>query len=143
MKAGAAYANGVASGASVFGAFSCAGVEELASASTRAATASAIGRDRGVFIALILSVPNGTVGREGQMLRPGPCVVNLNGTGVDIMHGAMNTRATDALYTILPIAGWAPDRAREVQITDDVDPMLPTPFRIGETSAAALAAVGL
>src|SRR5215470_18500609 len=59
------------------------------------------------------------------------------------MHAAMNTRATDALRTILPIAGWAPDRARDVQITDDADPILPTPFRIGETSAAALAAVGL
>ncbi len=49
----------------------------------------------------------------------------------------------DALRTILPIAGWSEDRAREVEITGDTDPILPTPFRIGETSAAALAAIGL
>src|SRR5213082_1030390 len=49
----------------------------------------------------------------------------------------------DALRTILPVAGWRDERAREVEITGDTDPILPTPFRIGETSAAALAAVGL
>src|SRR6266403_1460211 len=49
----------------------------------------------------------------------------------------------DALRTILPVAGWGEDRAREVEITGGTDPILPTPFRIGETSAAALAAVGL
>ena len=49
----------------------------------------------------------------------------------------------DALRTILPVAGWRDERAREVEITGDADPILPTPFRIGETSAAALAAVGL
>ncbi|HCH10881.1 MAG TPA: carnitine dehydratase [Dehalococcoidia bacterium] len=49
----------------------------------------------------------------------------------------------DALRTILPIAGWAEDRASEVEITGDSDPILPTPFLIGETSAAALSAVGL
>jgi crotonobetainyl-CoA:carnitine CoA-transferase CaiB-like acyl-CoA transferase len=49
----------------------------------------------------------------------------------------------DALRTILPIAGWADERAREVEIAGGTDPILPTPFRIGETSAAALAAVGL
>ena len=49
----------------------------------------------------------------------------------------------DSLRTILPIAGWSEDRARAVEITGDSDPILPTPFRIGETSAAALAAVGL
>ncbi|MGH7353138.1 MAG: CoA transferase [Candidatus Rokuibacteriota bacterium] len=49
----------------------------------------------------------------------------------------------DALRTILPIAGWDARRLREVAITDDTDPILPTPFRIGETSAAALGAVGL
>jgi crotonobetainyl-CoA:carnitine CoA-transferase CaiB-like acyl-CoA transferase len=59
------------------------------------------------------------------------------------MHPAMDARATDALRTILPIAGWGEDRARAVEITGDTDPILPTPFRIGETSAAALAAVGL
>jgi hypothetical protein len=49
----------------------------------------------------------------------------------------------DALRTILPIAGWGEERARAVDITGGADPILPTPFRIGETSAAALAAVGL
>jgi crotonobetainyl-CoA:carnitine CoA-transferase CaiB-like acyl-CoA transferase len=49
----------------------------------------------------------------------------------------------DALRTILPVAGWDGERARAVEITGGPDPILPTPFRIGETSAAALAAVGL
>ena len=49
----------------------------------------------------------------------------------------------DALRTLLPIAGWLEERAREVQITGGTDPILPTPFRISETSTAALAAVGL
>ncbi|MCD5398400.1 MAG: CoA transferase [Dehalococcoidia bacterium] len=49
----------------------------------------------------------------------------------------------DALRTLLPIAGWTEDRTREVEITGDSDPILPTPFLIGETSAAALSAVGL
>src|SRR5438128_1074281 len=49
----------------------------------------------------------------------------------------------DALRTILPVAGWSEDRARTVEISRDTDPILPTPFRIGETSAAALGAVGL
>jgi crotonobetainyl-CoA:carnitine CoA-transferase CaiB-like acyl-CoA transferase len=51
--------------------------------------------------------------------------------------------ADEALRTILPIAGWSAERARAVEITGGADPILPTPFRIGETSAAALAAVGL
>ena len=49
----------------------------------------------------------------------------------------------DALRTILPAAGFSEDRGRAVEISKDRDPLLPTPFRIGETSAAALAAVGL
>jgi crotonobetainyl-CoA:carnitine CoA-transferase CaiB-like acyl-CoA transferase len=49
----------------------------------------------------------------------------------------------DALRTILPIAGWSEDPIRAVDITGGTDPILPTPFRIGDTSAAALAAVGL
>src|SRR5215831_6988278 len=48
-----------------------------------------------------------------------------------------------ALRTILPVAGWNAERSRAVEITGVGDPILPTPFRIGETSAAALAAVGL
>jgi crotonobetainyl-CoA:carnitine CoA-transferase CaiB-like acyl-CoA transferase len=49
----------------------------------------------------------------------------------------------DALRTILPIAGWLEERSRAVEISGGSDPILPTPFRISETSSAALAAVGL
>jgi crotonobetainyl-CoA:carnitine CoA-transferase CaiB-like acyl-CoA transferase len=49
----------------------------------------------------------------------------------------------DALHTLLPIAGWGEQRARAVEITGGSDPILPTPFRIGETAAAALSALGL
>jgi crotonobetainyl-CoA:carnitine CoA-transferase CaiB-like acyl-CoA transferase len=48
-----------------------------------------------------------------------------------------------ALRTLLPIAGWAQERAGAAEISGGNDPILPTPFRIGETSAAAIAAVGL
>jgi crotonobetainyl-CoA:carnitine CoA-transferase CaiB-like acyl-CoA transferase len=48
-----------------------------------------------------------------------------------------------ALRTLLPIAGWPEERASEVTITGGTDPILPTPFRISETAAAALAATGL
>jgi crotonobetainyl-CoA:carnitine CoA-transferase CaiB-like acyl-CoA transferase len=58
------------------------------------------------------------------------------------MQSAMD-RAVDALRTIVPIAYWGDERVRAANITGDADPILPTPFRIGETSAAALAAVGL
>ena len=55
--------------------------------------------------------------------------------------------AHDALRTILPVAGWSPEAAEEragsVEFTGGADPVLPTPFRIGETSAAALAATGV
>ena len=49
----------------------------------------------------------------------------------------------DALSTLLPIAGWPEERARVVEITGGTDPILPTPYRIGETSTAALSAIGL
>jgi crotonobetainyl-CoA:carnitine CoA-transferase CaiB-like acyl-CoA transferase len=48
-----------------------------------------------------------------------------------------------ALRTILPVAGWPGSLADEVEFTGGLDPILPTPFRIGETAAATLAAVGL
>ncbi len=48
-----------------------------------------------------------------------------------------------ALSTLLPIAGWDAGRASEVEFCGGADPILPTPFRIGETAAASLAAVGL
>src|SRR3989454_10705508 len=53
------------------------------------------------------------------------------------------TMSNDALRPLLPIAGWPEERARAVEITGGTDPLLPTPFRIGETSTAALAAIGL
>ena len=49
----------------------------------------------------------------------------------------------EALRTILPIAGWSETRTRDVDITGAADPILPTPFRLGETSTGTLAAVGL
>src|SRR5215468_8934116 len=51
--------------------------------------------------------------------------------------------AHDTLRTILPVAGWSPEIARDVEITGGSDPVLPTPFRIGAAGAAALAATGL
>src|SRR5688500_11096322 len=59
-------------------------------------------------------------------------------------YGARSpTMSHDALRTILPVAGWPEERARSVEITGGADPILPTPFRIGETAAATLAATGL
>ena len=49
----------------------------------------------------------------------------------------------EALRTLLPIAGWPEKHASSVEITGALDPILPTPFRITETAAASLAAVGL
>jgi len=47
------------------------------------------------------------------------------------------------LQTILPLADWSEKRAHEVEFIGALDPLLPTPFKITETAAAALAAVGL
>jgi crotonobetainyl-CoA:carnitine CoA-transferase CaiB-like acyl-CoA transferase len=52
-------------------------------------------------------------------------------------------RVAEALRSLLPIAGWADERGRAMTFTGGGDPLLPTPFRLAETSAAALAAVGL
>ena len=49
----------------------------------------------------------------------------------------------EILKTIMPIAGWPESRANEPELTGGTDPLLPTPFRIGESSAATLAAIGL
>ena len=49
----------------------------------------------------------------------------------------------DALRTLLPYAGWSEEYARTATFTGGADPVLPTSFRLGETSAATLAAVGL
>src|SRR5260370_11670605 len=47
-----------------------------------------------------------------------------------------STMAYDALRTIMPIAGWPEERAREVEISVGADPVLPTRFRIGPAGAA-------
>ncbi len=49
----------------------------------------------------------------------------------------------EILRTLLPIAGWDEERAQGLTITGGTDPILPTSFRIGDTSTAALSAVGL
>ena len=51
--------------------------------------------------------------------------------------------SNQALSTILSTVGWDTQSADKVEITGGADPVLPTPFRIGETAAASLAAVGL
>ena len=48
-----------------------------------------------------------------------------------------------ALQTLLPLAGWSEDRLREIEFIGNLDPILPTSFRITETAAATLAMVGL
>lgn len=55
----------------------------------------------------------------------------------------MATVSDNTLSALLPTAGWDPKRAAAVEIRGGADPILPTPFRIGETAAASLAAVGL
>ena len=48
-----------------------------------------------------------------------------------------------ALASILMSVGWSSGLAAGVEFRGGADPILPTPFRIGETSAAAVGAVGL
>src|ERR1700733_13501281 len=48
-----------------------------------------------------------------------------------------------ALRTLVLVAGLDPERARTVEFTGGLDPILPTSFKIGETSAATVAAIGL
>ena len=49
----------------------------------------------------------------------------------------------ETLSGLLSVAGWDPRRAAEVEISNAVDPILPTPFRIGQAAAASLSAIGL
>ena len=51
--------------------------------------------------------------------------------------------SNEALRSILPIADWSERQVAEVAFTGGVDPVLPTPFRIGAAAAAAVAATGL
>src|SRR5919201_1544980 len=67
MKAGAAYANGVASGPSAFGDFSWAKFGDVPRASTKLTTASTVGADRGV---LIVAPRRASQSKSGPMLRP-------------------------------------------------------------------------
>src|SRR5262247_932068 len=53
------------------------------------------------------------------------------------------TTPDEALRTILLIAGWGDREATDVTFTGGVDPVLPTPFRIGAAGAATLAAAAL
>src|SRR5262249_17197626 len=53
------------------------------------------------------------------------------------------TTPTQALRSIVPIAGWGEAQAADVTFTGGADPVLPTPFRIGTAGAATLAAAGL
>ena len=51
--------------------------------------------------------------------------------------------SNDVLSNLLTVAGWSEQRANEAVITGGSDPLIPTPFRVGEASTAALAATGL
>ena len=53
------------------------------------------------------------------------------------------TADNSIVENLFAIPGWDVARASEIEITGGGDPILPTPFRIGETAAASLAAVGL
>ena len=49
----------------------------------------------------------------------------------------------ELLESLMAIPGWERARAGGVEFTGGGDPILPTPFRIGETASASLGAVGL
>jgi crotonobetainyl-CoA:carnitine CoA-transferase CaiB-like acyl-CoA transferase len=53
------------------------------------------------------------------------------------------TTPNEALRAILSIAGWGDTQAAHVTFTGGVDPVLPTPFRIGAAGAATIAASGI
>ncbi len=53
------------------------------------------------------------------------------------------TVSDQILSTLRTVPGCDREQASRVSFTGGVDPILPTPFRIGETAAASLAAVGL
>ena len=66
-----------------------------------------------------------------------------NGWGPRLEAYEIMAEPNGALRMILPIAGWCDGQAADVVFTGGVDPVLPTPFRIGAAGAAALAASGL
>ena len=49
----------------------------------------------------------------------------------------------ETLSMLLSISGCDAQRAAEVEIAGEMDPVLPTPFRITEAASASLSAVGL
>ena len=49
----------------------------------------------------------------------------------------------ETLSRLLSVPGWDAQRASAVDISGGTDPILPTPFRIGEAATASLAAIGL
>jgi crotonobetainyl-CoA:carnitine CoA-transferase CaiB-like acyl-CoA transferase len=53
------------------------------------------------------------------------------------------TTPSNALRSILPAVGLPAGQAEGVAFTGDIDPILPTPFRIGAAGAATVAATGL
>lgn len=50
---------------------------------------------------------------------------------------------TQAMLSLLPLAGWGEDRLNELDITGPLDPVLPSPFRLTEAAVALQSAVGL
>ena len=49
----------------------------------------------------------------------------------------------ETLSSLLAVAGVDAQRAAAVEFSGDTDPILPTPFRIGEAASASLAAIGV
>jgi crotonobetainyl-CoA:carnitine CoA-transferase CaiB-like acyl-CoA transferase len=49
----------------------------------------------------------------------------------------------EALQRVLPVTGWPRDAAAAATFTGGLDPVLPTPFRVGAAGAATVAAAGL
>ena len=69
--------------------------------------------------------------------------LSLKGEGTNHLDRSAFIVSDQALKTILTTVGWDPELVGGVEISNDRDPILPTPFRIGETAAASIAAVGL
>lgn len=53
------------------------------------------------------------------------------------------TAPIEALRRILPVTAWPGDAARNVSFTGGLDPVVPTPFKVGVAGAATIAAAGL
>jgi crotonobetainyl-CoA:carnitine CoA-transferase CaiB-like acyl-CoA transferase len=53
------------------------------------------------------------------------------------------TTPIEALRRILPVTGWPGDATHDVSFTGGLDPVVPTPFKVGAAGAATIAASGL